>query len=120
MKYILSLKSARHAGFKNLIEENSKQIEAVSEDLCQVGIKMMDLKKEVEALEKKEQAIRISLEQDRKTLATTPIEASVLEKDIYLLQPAELMTKEEENQFQQMKMDLESKKQELGSFKIIF
>ncbi|GAA0155789.1 hypothetical protein LIER_13437 [Lithospermum erythrorhizon] len=57
--------SACHAGFKNLIKEKSKQIEATSEDLCLVGIKMVDLKKE-------------------------------------------------------MKMDLESKKRELGILKIIF
>ncbi|GAA0161110.1 hypothetical protein LIER_17505 [Lithospermum erythrorhizon] len=61
---ILSLKSARHTGLKNLIEEKLKQIEAANEDLYQVEIKMVDLKKE-------------------------------------------------------MKMDLESKKQELGIFKII-
>ncbi|GAA0148505.1 hypothetical protein LIER_07928 [Lithospermum erythrorhizon] len=114
---ILSLKGSRHADFKNLIEEKSKQIEAAGEDLCQIGIKMVDLKKEVEALEKKEQAIRISIEQNRKTLATTQIEASALEKDIYSLQQAELMSEEEGNRFQQMKMDLESKKQELGIFK---
>ncbi|GAA0159815.1 hypothetical protein LIER_16513 [Lithospermum erythrorhizon] len=68
---VLCLKSARHADFKNLIEEKSKQIEAASEDLCQVRIKMVDLKKEVEALEKNEQAIRISLVQDKNTLETT-------------------------------------------------
>ncbi|GAA0157390.1 hypothetical protein LIER_14666 [Lithospermum erythrorhizon] len=90
---ILSLKSVRHAGFKNLIE-------APREDLCQVGIKMVDLKKEVEALEKKEQVIRISLEQDRKTFPTTQIEASAVEKDIYSLQQAELISEEEENRFQ--------------------
>ncbi|GAA0158517.1 hypothetical protein LIER_15522 [Lithospermum erythrorhizon] len=86
--------SAGYIGLKNLIEEKSKQIEAANEDLYQLGINMVDLKKE--------------------------IEASTLEKDISLLQQAELMSKEEENRFQQMKMDLESKKQELGIFKIIF
>ncbi|GAA0167881.1 hypothetical protein LIER_22720 [Lithospermum erythrorhizon] len=81
---------------------------------------MVDLKKEVESLEKKKQVIRISLEQDRKSLETTQIEASTLEKDIYSLQQAELTSEEEENRFQQMKMDLESNKQELGIFKIVF
>ncbi|GAA0139626.1 hypothetical protein LIER_42587 [Lithospermum erythrorhizon] len=57
--------SARHTALKNLIEKKSKQTEAASEDLYQVGIRMVDLKKE-------------------------------------------------------MKMDLESKKQELGIFKIVF
>ncbi|GAA0144956.1 hypothetical protein LIER_05268 [Lithospermum erythrorhizon] len=48
------------------------------------------------------------------------IEDSALAEDIYSLHQAELMSEEEENQFQHMKMDLESKKQKLGIFKIIF
>ncbi|GAA0141493.1 hypothetical protein LIER_02625 [Lithospermum erythrorhizon] len=105
--------------------ENLNVVEAVQD--CDLGYQSScygdsgDVK-EVEALEKKEQDIRISLDQDRKTLATTQTltKASTLEKDISSLQQAKLMSKEEENRFQQMQMDLESKKQELDIFKIVF
>ncbi|GAA0168063.1 hypothetical protein LIER_40485 [Lithospermum erythrorhizon] len=80
---------ARHTGLKNLIEEKSKQIVAATENLYQEEFRDYS---------------------DR---------SSKLEKEISSLQQAELMSEKEENRFQQMKMNLESKKQELGIFKIV-